>query len=246
MSIKEWWSQKVKGDRTESKLTGGGDPRVTGDPAYKEVDADTLKVARVEHAAYPGEIGFKSKKTYWKDDPFKFIYDRIALREHHNIDRKSGEQESILMNVNLYERAQWLRQMGSTGTHRPEENRFYAHEIAELLEQAVQRWGPVYDNKILDIDKVKADLEQMSFERSAAMFTSKVTATATTRLDAAKKYIALCYSDNPVKQAEEMTRLRSLSSGKDAYSVSRFDALQLCKDDTGTAWRSYRGAKPSF
>lgn len=215
-----------------------------GAPEYKAVDEQNLVVAREMQAKYFELLGFKSKDSEVRGDPYKFIF-KIALFEH-NFKDQHGVARSILMPVNLYERAQWLKRLSGTKSHKPGEEKYYAREIAEILELAIKKWGPPHSNEILDLARVKEDLEMMSYERKANIHFEQLKDDPENRFNVAKKFIENFYTNDSVKLEEERARLRGLRKGKDPYSMADIDALNLCGDTTGTAWRAYTGVKPNF
>lgn len=238
-----WFTEKLMRPRTKNVASGEPDGRYANDAVrnmYKIVNDDTLETAINQHIDYCRSIGFKSKDSEIKGDPHQIIY-KMAMREH-----TFKPNRSILMGINLHERAQWLRQLGSTKEHSPGENKFYATELAVILEEAVKFWGPSDSTTILDIKKVKSDLEQMSFERSIKLYQDNLNARSTSRFEAAKKYIEKVYVNDSKKRDEEIARLRELNRYKGDYSMSAIDGLHLCGDETGAQWRAYTGQKPRF
>ena len=240
MSIKEWWSQKVKGDRTESMLSGGGDPRVTGDPAYVDVNKANLKQAHETMLGHLANLGFTESNSFVTGDPYQAIYDMAK----YEISLKGGKAR--LMPINLYERAQNLKEIAGTSSHERGGERIYAQELAEILEKAIKKWGEPGSTKVLKIEKVKEDLEQMSYEKSAQIHLDQINLSVSTRFNAAQKYIEDFYSEDNAKKEAEIKRLRGLNRKADSYSLSAIDELKLCGGKTGTEWRAYTGQKPVF
>ena len=244
MSIREKL-QQIFGSQSYT-LSGAADPRYRKVPDsgedLGEVNASLHQVGRENKILYMAELGFENETSYIEEDPYQAIY-HIAQKE---ITGPGGVKR--LMPINLYERAQDLRLIGGSKRHQPGENRIYPLELAEILEKSIEKWGKPGSTKVLSIKQVKIDLEQMSYEKSAKLFSDQLRESLSARVAAANAFIDRYYEKypDPLKQKKDKDSLLALRVGPDPYTMSAIDGLHLCGDKTGDLWRAYTGQKPVF
>lgn len=244
MSIREKL-QKLFG-RQSYTLSGAADPRyrtVTDKGEdLSEVNNNNLAQAHETMLGHLANLGFKESNSFVTGDPYQAIYNMAK----YEISLKGGKER--LMPINLYERAQNLKEIAGTSSHERGGERIYALELAEILEESIKKWGKPGSTKVLSIKQVKIDLEQMSYEKSAKLFSDQLRESLSARVAAANAFIDRYYEKypDPLKQKKDKDSLLALRVGPDPYTMSAIDGLHLCGDKTGDLWRAYTGQKPVF